>query len=384
MSSVTIREIRELLGVSSDPCVSLYMPTYRRPPESRQNPVRLRNLTQQAATRLRERGFADDAVDATLRPLRDFVSSSDAWRGTRDGLALFIADGELRRLSVACSLPERVVIGGRFHVLPLLPLLRTSGRYFVLAISEKRARLFAADREDIREMVVPEMPQGLVEAIHGDALEHEHATRFRVRESVRLGKRAATSFATASGGGRTQKKELVEYFRVVERCVRTALRGETAPLMLLGVEYYLPIYSEVSSYPHLLDTVVPGQPDRWTDDQIHAASWNVIEDRFLSLSEPRSLYERLEAAGSTATSLDDVLTAAHEGRVRLLFVAEDSPEWGTWDASAGRSERSLVPGGEELLDLAASQTLLRGGSVYAVRRELVPAGGVVAAGLRDV
>jgi hypothetical protein len=57
-----------------------------------------------------------------------------------------------------------------------------------------------------------------------------------------------------------------------------------------------------------------------------------------------------------------------------LFVAIDLQRWGTFDAEANVVDihEKAEPGDEDLLDFAATHTLLNGGTVYAVKTEKVP------------
>jgi len=66
--------------------------------------------------------------------------------------------------------------------------------------------------------------------------------------------------------------------------------------------------------------------------------------------------------------------AAHHGRVDVLFVALGIQVWGAIDLSTNtvHEHEDHEPGDEDLLDLAAIQTILNGGIVYAVEPEQVP------------
>jgi hypothetical protein len=72
--------------------------------------------------------------------------------------------------------------------------------------------------------------------------------------------------------------------------------------------------------------------------------------------------------------VQEAVLAAHHGRVSELFVATGVQVWGAYDAATNSvSEREEAePGDEDLLDLAAMQTILNSGVVYAVPLEHVP------------
>jgi len=70
--------------------------------------------------------------------------------------------------------------------------------------------------------------------------------------------------------------------------------------------------------------------------------------------------------------------------VDVLFIAVGVQGWGRFDPEKDRVDvhESPKPGDEDLLDLSAIQTLLKGGTVYAVSPEEVPDQAIVAAVLR--
>jgi hypothetical protein len=80
----------------------------------------------------------------------------------------------------------------------------------------------------------------------------------------------------------------------------------------------------------------------------------------------------------------EVVAAAWQGRVQFLFVAVDAQCWGRLDRETGHVavHETPDPGDEELLDLTAVGTFLRGGTVYAGPAAGVPGGGPLAAILR--
>jgi len=82
------------------------------------------------------------------------------------------------------------------------------------------------------------------------------------------------------------------------------------------------------------------------------------------------------------TRLGEVLRTAHAGRIDTLFVRRDAQRWGRYDASKRKAEEhsDFQQGDRDLLDLAATQTLLMGGTVFVV--DDVPGGGDLSAVVR--
>lgn len=82
--------------------------------------------------------------------------------------------------------------------------------------------------------------------------------------------------------------------------------------------------------------------------------------------------------------MQEAVKAAYHGRLSPLFVALAVQVWGRFDPDLNSVEihEDTEPGDGDLLDLAAIQSLLNGGTVYAVEPEQVPDHAVLAAVLR--
>jgi hypothetical protein len=94
------------------------------------------------------------------------------------------------------------------------------------------------------------------------------------------------------------------------------------------------------------------------------------------LEEQIERFRELEGRGAVEGSSDlkSILEAAHLGRVGTLFVASGVRHWGTFDPNTLtlHTHSEQQPDGQDLLDLAAIQTYLTGGRVYALPPEAMP------------
>ncbi len=82
--------------------------------------------------------------------------------------------------------------------------------------------------------------------------------------------------------------------------------------------------------------------------------------------------------------MEKIVPAAYHGQVETLLVAAGMQQWGVFNPVTSEIEihDQMETGDEALLDLAAVQTYLKGGTVYAVELEKVPGGTSAAAVLR--
>jgi hypothetical protein len=202
-----------------------------------------------------------------------------------------------------------------------------------------------------------------------------------------MGGRSAAAFHGHGGGtdDAEHKKGIVRYLRKVDEGIRELLKGEHAPLVFAGVDYLFPLYKEANTYPDLMQDPLPGNPDDLPPADLHGKAWNLVRPHFArEQEEAAQQFARWAGTGRTADNVRDALTAAHHGRVEVLFVPLGKRSWGIFDeeVDAVVVHGSREPGDEDLLDRAALETMLNGGTVYAVKQETMPADLPVAAVFR--
>lgn len=372
----------ELARHTGWPAVSIHLPTHRSGPGIQQDPIRLRNLLKTAEESLRDGGMRQPDVDSLLRPAREIASDAGFWRESDDGLAIFLAEDSVRVVRVSVPLAELVSVGDRYTVLPVMPAVNSGERFFVLALSKKRVRLMEGSRTEIHELDLSGAPTSLADALKYD--DFEHAVQFHSRTpagAAGRGRRAAV-FHGHGGIPEVEKANIERYFRMIDQGIHELLRDDDAPLLLAGVDYLLPIYRAVNSYPHLVAASMTGNPDELAPSSIHTQALVLLEPHFRSEFERDiALLKEMTGTRNTSSDLAEIIHAAHEGRVRVLFVAPGANAWGAYDPSSARVDvhDSPQPGDWDLTDLAASETLLHGGTIHAALPYPTPEVGTAAA-----
>ncbi|MCA9726872.1 MAG: hypothetical protein KC729_04255 [Candidatus Eisenbacteria bacterium] len=369
-----------LMVPPGDVCVSLYLPTHHAGREIRQDPIRLKNLARRAEESLRTRGLRDGEIPAILHPVRKLLEDGIFWHYQSRGLAIFLAPNWNRFFRLPLPFEELAVVGDRFHLKPLLPLLTRSNDFFVLALSQKRVRLFRCGNHVTEEVELEEdVPRNKDEALGWDDRPKQG------RQGFAGGGRTASR---GHGPGREDEKvDLERFCQLIDKGLTRILPNHATPLVISGTDPLVGIYREVSSYPHLEPHAVPGNPDQLEPEELHVRAWEIVRPRFDRVAaEQRTRFEELANKRSSlaAVRVESVVPAAMSGRVEVLFVPLTEQCWGSFD----REEMTVSvhgqrhPGDEDLLDLAAVQTFARGGTVHAVASEDLPGPGPVAAILR--
>ncbi len=381
MDLVARSELGLLADVAGSNCVSIYLSTHRVGTETRQDPIRLKNLLRQVEETLRSEGLDGAGIEALLSPVHALVEDYEFWQHQEDGLAIFRSPDFFFRYRVELRLPELAVVAERFHLKPLLPCLSGDGRFCVLALSQNRARILRATLDGIVELQPEGMPASLAEALRGRVPERQLQTHSA--SPFHRGRGAAIFHG---GGGEENRKELLfAYCRRIDRGLRGLLAEERVPLIVAAVDYLYPIYRRANTYPELKAGWISGNPDDLTPQELHERALPLASDHFLR--ERRKAADQYMEAWHTQRASnrpEDVLASAQHGRVQSLFVAVGVQLWGTFDA---RTREVSVrdgpsPGAQDLLNMAAIRTFASGGSVYAVAPTEVPGGGPLAAVFR--
>jgi hypothetical protein len=373
--SVSVDELAMLMRPVSPPAVSIYLPTHRAVPETLQDPIRFKNLLHAADEQLLAAGARESEAKALLAPAVELLDDSHFWQHQRDGLAVFVALGIFRPYRVACRLNEMVVVSHRFHLKPLVPLVTGDSTFFLLALSQNQVRLFEGSRDTLGEIDLEGVPSNRAEALKYD----DPQKQLQYRTS---GPGRTATFHGHGTGIEEHKNNLLRFFRQVDAGVERLVRGQRAPLVLAGVEYFFPIYREASRYPDLVEDGIAGNPERLSDETLHQRAWSLLEPRFARAQEEAAArYRQLAGTGRTSTDVAGIVSAAHHGRVDVLFTVRNTQQWGSYDPVADRVQLlpEAAPGGQDLFDLALVQALSRKAAVHVLDPPRMPAPAPIAA-----
>ncbi len=343
----------QLLRASASPCVSIYLPTHRAHPGSKQDPVRYRALVSEVESRLAKVPALRDAT-RFLEPLRELENQAH-WEHSLEGLAVFLSPTLHAAYRLPIPVPERVVVGDSFHVKPLIRFLGSNRRYFVLAVSQNAVSLYEGSPFGAGAVELGGLPESLRGALGVPDLDRA------------LGRHGAPSSVVfhGRGPGREETKEtLLKYFRAIDKGLRAFLHDERAPLLLAAVRYYHSIYREANTYPHLLEEGLDGNYERVNGEQIHGAAWPIVKVAFDAQIETWvARYRALAGTGLATDAIEEIAPAALGGRVRCLLAAEGPDE-------------------DDTLDDLCEESLKRGAEVFVIPRASMPTGSPLAAVFR--
>jgi len=382
MDRITLDQLRQTF-VDRHPgwCVSLYMPAHRAGRETEQNPIRFKNLLRGVEERLQAKGMRSTQVRDLLKEPHRLLQDPGFWRHQSDGLAVFVSEDLFRSFRLPMEFAELAVVSDRFHVKPLLPFLTSDSTFRILALSHKQVRLLEGTRHTVDEIDLEGVPESLSDTFPDGFPENQ--LQFHTGTASGSGNRPAMFHGHDISND--IKERIRQWFRTVDQHVRDFLPNGPSPLVLAGVDALFPLYKEVNTYPHLMDEGIPGNPEGMKPEELHGKAWEIVEPVFAEEREAGSArYRQLAGTGQTTTDVTEAALAAQHGRIDLLFVAVGVQVWGRFDMEKDRvfTYETPEPGAEDLLDFTAIQTLIKGGTVYAVSPKDVPDQKPLAAVLR--
>ena len=368
-------DLNRLIERGTQPRVSLYMPTHRAGPDTRQDPIRLKNLLTEAEEGLVGAGLRRTIAKDQLAPVWELQEDYEFWQQQSNGLAVFVEGDFMRYYRVPLPLQEFVAVTPRFHLKPLLPLVTEDLRFHVLAISMNDVRVLECSPYGEEEIRVPDMPRSMADALWAD--DREKSLQFRSFAST-----ARCDVAPFHGSSEVDKRdEIFRYFRQVDSALMAHVNESKAPLILAAVDYLVPIYREASNYPVIAAEHLSGNPGELRPEELRERAWEIARQGIeATIAADAARFAELHGTGKTSNRVDEAAVAAANGRIDVAFVAVGVQRWGRFDPTNNTAPLSDEPnpGDQHLLDFIALRTYLNSGTVHVLPPEEIPGDGPVA------
>ncbi len=358
--------------VTGDTQISLFMPTHRFGAGIDADKLRWKNLLTGVEQVLAEQ-LRRPEIEALLAPARHLQDDETAWQHMSDGLAMFLRPDWHRTFQVPAPMPALATVGDRLVMGPMLRLLSGDEHFLVLGLSQREIRLLEGSRHSVEQIRLRDVPTSLKDVIEPQEPRSDAMAR-PAADAGRGG--AAVFYGHGAGDQHLKNDEIVRFLRTVSTGLRDVLAGQTAPMVLVGLDQLVSAYRDVNSYGHVVEQAVDHNPDQLSVDELHQLAWPVVEHQ---LRERRGAvidrFNELNGTGRVSSDLSTVSQAAHEGRVETLFVKADP--W-CWEGVSDDSEPVVKLGADERyaecekIDATAVATLTNSGQVYATSQTVAP------------
>ncbi|MEX2174032.1 MAG: hypothetical protein WD872_06700 [Pirellulaceae bacterium] len=371
MAKSVAKELDEVLAQQGSPCLSLYQPTYRQPPQQAQNPIRYRNLLKQLTATLHDR-FDKQVADECIAPLSSLADDPALFKPTLDGLAVLSCPGFLRVFKLHEAVPEMALVANSFHIRPLIRIFQTTDRFQVLGISEGSVRLFEGNRNVLEELEPGDgVPRTMMEALPEEYTDPSMPPG--IDPQSREGFGGPVIHVAPRSRVDNYHTDVQRFFRVVDRAMTEHHSRPTGlPLVLAALPQHHATFRGVSENPFLVDTAIDADPEGLSADEIRQRAWQLLEPQYLARLE--RLREEFQAGQSKHLADDDLpklADAAAMSRVRTLLVDASKHQAGRIDVATGKVEWNGDEH-EDVYDGLAELVLRRGGEVLVVPSERMP------------
>jgi hypothetical protein len=293
-------EIHLLQQISGYPAVTITLPTHRTSPDNRQDPIRVKNLVDQAANRLLKE-FNKRELAPLLDRLQQLTQTID-YRSMLDGLALFVNRDFSRAVQLPFALPERVNVGDTFLTRDLIFAMNRTPRYWVLALSEKPTRLYEGTRDTLIEIQEAGFPM----THEGPGGEQALPGGFGIKKSA------------------YRDEYHRQFFRKVDAAIKPFMADDPLPLAVVGVDRFLAFFQEVSDHKNSILTTLQGSHDKTSAYELGQLVWPLVKDALTELRQ--QVFAELEKAVGErkfASTIGEVWRMANEGRGQLLLVEKN-------------------------------------------------------------
>lgn len=374
------KELFTYLSTHKSPvCASIILPTHSAGVEVNEQVdiTAFKTALQQVEKSLGEKNTDQALIKKIVKPGYDLLRDDGLWRNLTKGLAVYMAEDFMKFIRLPGVVDREILVNTSFSVMPLVPFMVRKEFFYILTINKKRVRFYRADAFGIEHIPVDELPTAVDDVVHFENKEDEKLFRLSNNNG------RAASYHGMGAGKPDEKQNIALYLEEVDDTLwKTHLHYSTAPLLLAGVDFLIPIYKSVTDYRHIWPEALTGNHQEDNDHELYEQAMAVMKPYF-----DRSLRAALEEFGNksatrlTSTDNKEVIPAAYYGRVSHLFVQKNSHIWGTFNEGSNELRLMSEEGGdaENLADKAVAKTIENGGSVFLLDKADMPGTGHLAA-----
>ena len=360
----------EMIFERGGPFVSLYQPTHRHFPENKQDPIVFKNLVRQIEHSLKQQTDKDSA-ELIMEPLHQLEGDQDFWNNTLDGIAVLAARNKCIVYHLHGQIKEFAVVANSFHTKPLMKAFQSVESYQLLGLSRTRCDIYQGNRYGFSKIVTgPDFPS-VMEEVVGDRQGDPYLSQ-------------GNSGGTGEPGvyhGQGDKKEgddkdTEKFFRSVDRFVyENYSKPSKLPLILVALKEYHSLFGGISHNPYLLEEGVNISYDSLEIEEFIGKALEIIAPLTASkIDKLIESYQNAEADSLGSSDLAQIVKAAHDCRVEMVFVEENRIIPGEIDHDTGTirfCERG-TPDCDDVLDDLAELVLKGGGAVWVFPKEKMP------------
>jgi hypothetical protein len=374
VATLSLASVRALLEPHRPPCLSLYMPTHRNVPANLVDVHQFRRLVDSLEAGLLLKHHRDEA-DRLLEPFHRLDANATFWQHTLDGLAVLSSDGKAEVFRVQHPFQPLALSSDRFYTMPLVRAAAAIGRFDVLALSSREARVYEGTTDQLDPFDLGDASasgsQGTLERL--DFIDEDTFQAHRVRQR-------SGPMGSVHGGFGSKSDDIdadtERFFREVDRIVVERVSNRShLPLLLVAISEHASLFRKISGNRLLLDEGIASDPKMLEGPDLVPLVRSIAKgDRRSRIARLVTVFSRARDEGRGAGDLSDIARAAVAGRVATLLVEQDRLEPGKLDRTSGAiawgadlETKSGIELAGDLVGILAEEVLLRDGEIVSLR-----------------
>lgn len=370
----------QMLLKSSEPCLSLYMPTHRLMFDRKKDILVFKNLAKEAKLSL-EQKYSNREIKDLITLLKKMEDDDEFWNYSTEGLAVFATLDEMIIYRLEKKLEPISIISKSFHTKPLVEYFQSIETFIILALEAESFALYVGNHFDVKPLELSEEVETTLKEILGNQHTEDYQTH-----GVYGGANDGSTFH--GHGGRSDEVEIdrEKFFRHVDQFVLEHISKKVKlPLLLVAHKEHHADFRKLSSNPYLLEDRIEGSYADFKDNDLKEEIKKVNDKRFnVVIQQALEHYHNLRNKELSSDQLIIVLKALLESRVDTLFIEKNKMIPGKIDKEKHQIlDSELVdPETDDLLDDMVEHAYLTGTKVYIMDKDKMPTTSGVAATFR--
>ncbi|WP_121666577.1 baeRF7 domain-containing protein [Mesonia aquimarina] len=369
MTQFKTDDFNDLASYNSSLCISIFLPTHTKGKEvlEKENKTHLKSLWIEIKKDLDSEKISKEEYASMEAKISDLLEDPQFWRHQDAGLAIFITHDFFNYYQVPVHFKPDYYILNNFYLLPLIPLLSTQKEFYLLDLSLKDVAFYKASKQYIEAIEIEDLTPDRLE----DRVGFDYKEKSLQARSLSSGNEE-TQFHGHGGSNRNENVEIKQFFSAVNEGLQTYINStQEIPLVVACDNHLFPIYQEANTYTYLWEKPAPMSSTHKEKELLENALTVITPYLNEEVETALTQYTSLPPS-NTSSAIQDILPAAHQGKIETFFITKGKEIWGNYDSMKQKveiSEHSVEEGNTNhipLLNTAAIEVFNKGGKVFLV------------------
>lgn len=371
-------DLKELAAHDHFPSISIYVQTFRKGTEVKQNPVQIEKGVKDTISKLQSLGMQTEFAQQFLQPVLDLTKDYELMQHLYEGTAIFISLSEVKLFTLPCPFTPEIAVDNVFDLRQIMICETNNPEFYVLHITENSVALFKGDNLELTEVEIPEgIPRSMDE-------------RFDLEErGIQTQAHPIASDGGAMLRGNVPLKDIEDKF--IKKFIHDVAKGLSEkvfppnshrPLIFAGSPTIAAMYKDVNTYKSFIPHTITGNYEQANKTDLHSKALEILspwQQAQTKLVVDR--YLELKGRDTTSSNIATILPAVYSGAVDTLLIANNAEYKGEYDLHNNKLDIQSQTD-HDIINELITQTLLQNGRILIVPREQMPDNDDVVAILR--